>query len=429
MNRSIEIALSNVTKIYNIHERGSQSLRDCFAHFGDSIQSRFIKPDKKNIIQKGNDGSIIYALKNISFNVKKGEALGIIGANGSGKTTILRLLSNVSSPTFGKVMIEGSVAPLIQVGAGFHPELTGRENVYLNAIIMGLSKKQIDEKYDDIVAFAELELFMDTPIKMYSSGMYVRLGFAVIANIDPDILLIDEILSVGDIKFQKKCLDAISKFRKSGKSIVFVSHNLSTVRDLCDRVIWIDKGEIKKEGDCREVVDSYTSYMTSNLQYIHDDSYMGGKTRWGTGEAKFINVDTLNIMYQKVNNYSAGDKMIVRLEYEAYEKINSPEFAVALFNNDGIKIFGSFYNKNRIGEYFINGRGVLDCIIDTISLRPGSYCLAVGINVEIGSLSLDRIGRAAVFTIDSKRRKELENYDNYGASGIINMSHEWRAGE
>ncbi len=369
---------------------------------------------------------ILWALKDVSFEVKKGEALGIIGANGSGKTTTLRLLSKVTAPTKGSIRVSGKVAPLIQVGAGFHPELTGRENVYLNAAIMGITKKEVDERYDDIVSFAELDGFMDTPVKRYSSGMYVRLGFAVVANINPDIFLIDEIMSVGDLSFQRKCLDTMSRIRKSNKAIVFVSHNLSAVKGLCDRVIWLDKGEIKKEGDPDQVISSYTTFMTSKSEFPGDTSYIGGKTRWGTGEARFTNVEVFNSKGEKSHNFITGDEITIRLEYEFYKKIDSPTIAVSIVNDDGVNIFVTYYSKDRGGKYSINGKGAINCTIDSHPMRSGIYYVIIGIYGEVGNLAIDRLGRAAVFRIKQEKNEGLEEYHTYGESGVINLSHVWK---
>ena len=183
---------------------------------------------------------------------------------------------------------------------------------------------------------------MDPPDKRYSSGMYVRLGFAVVANINPDIFLIDEILSVGDIGFQRKCLDTMGRIRKSNKSIVFISHNLAAIKGLCNRVIWLDKGEIQKEGNPDEVINAYTSYMTSKSQFVNDISYVGGETRWGTGEAKFINVEVLNSKSEKTDIFNPGDEITIRLQNEAYKEIDSPVYGVGIFNEDEVKVFGSY---------------------------------------------------------------------------------------
>lgn len=416
------IEFSGVTKIYSIRERGYRTLRDSFSRSLDKFRQK-LKSDSNNNLSN-TDNNYIRAIDNVSFKVDRGEALGIIGANGSGKTTILRLLANVTEPSSGEISVLGKVAPLIHVGAGFHPELTGRENIYLNATIMGLSKQEIDERYNDIVSFAELERFMDTPIKRYSSGMYVRLGFAVVANIDPDIFLVDEILSVGDLSFQRKCLDTMNRIRKTDKSIVFVSHNISAVKGLCDRVIWLDKGEIRKEGDPSDVIRAYTSYMTSKSQFVHDTSYKDGKTRWGTGEARFTNVEVLNSEGTRADSFIPGDEITVRLEYNANKRIDSPVFWVGIINDDEVKVFGTYYNKERVGEYFIKGKGALNCTIDSRLMRPGNYYIMVGIYGEMGDLAIDRIGRAKVLKI--KNTKESFNaYNNYGAPGIVNFRHKW----
>jgi len=418
------IEFSGITKIYSIRERGYRTLRDSFSKSLNKFRQKFKSNSNNNLLNT--DNNYIRAIDDVSFKVDEGEALGIIGSNGSGKTTILRLLANVTEPSSGEISVLGKVAPLIHVGAGFHPELTGRENVYLNATIMGLSKKEIDEKYNNIVSFAELERFMDTPVKRYSSGMYVRLGFAVAANIDPDIFLIDEILSVGDLSFQRKCLDTMSRIRKSDKSIVFVSHNISAVKGLCDRVIWLDKGKIRKEADPSEVISAYTSYMTSKSQFIQDTSYKDGKTRWGTGEARFTNVDLLNSKGEKANKFAPGDEITVRLEYKADKRIDSPVFWVGIVNDDEVRVFGTFYNKERVGEYSIKGEGTLDCTIDPSLMRPGNYNIMVGIYGVVGDLAIDRIGRVAVFIINDDRLARVEKNHGYGAEGVINLPHQWK---
>lgn len=198
-----------------------------------------------------------WALKNVSFDVLKGEMLGIIGANGSGKSTILKLIVGVMVPDKGEVKVKGKIAPLIELGAGFHPELSGRENIYLNGAILGVAKKSLDRKYNDIVEFSGLSDFIDTPVKHYSSGMYMRLGFAIAVHTDPDILLVDEILAVGDTAFQKKCLQRIEQFKRKGVTILFISHDLDVVSKYCDRVLYIDEGEVKKEGITEEVLKEY----------------------------------------------------------------------------------------------------------------------------------------------------------------------------
>ena len=371
-------------------------------------------------------GDIFWALKDISFSVKKGEALGIIGANGAGKTTILRLLAGVTSQSKGKIEINGAIAPLIQIGAGFHPELTGRENVYLNGIIMGLSKKMVDKKFDDIVRFAELERFIDTPVKKYSSGMYVRLGFSVAIHVDADILLIDEILSVGDLSFQRKCLDTMAKIRKSEKSIIFVSHNLSAVRGLCDRAIWLHEGTIKEEGDVCKVVDGYTNYMASKSTFTHDLSFVANKTRWGTGEARFDKVEILNDIGQPTQEFRIGDRLTVNIELVTNKRIASPVFWIGIINNDEVWISGSVYNKKRAGSsYFLDGKHAIECKFDSLNIQPGEYHLVVGVYDEYEVIAYDRIGRVGTFRVVGNPDGRFEDYLGYEWHGVVPLAVRW----
>lgn len=209
------------------------------------------------LFRGGKGGKFIWAIKDVNLEVKKGETLGIVGRNGSGKSTLLKLIAGVTSPTKGKIIVNGKVSPLIELGAGFHPELTGRENIYLNGSILGLSKKEINKKFKSVVDFAELWEFIETPVKYYSSGMYTRLGFSVAISVEPEILLIDEILAVGDMAFQKKCMEKMREFKKRGTTIVFVTHSLGQVQEFCQRAIWLEKGAIKEEGKPEKVIAAY----------------------------------------------------------------------------------------------------------------------------------------------------------------------------
>ncbi len=423
MNEPV-IKVSGVTKIYNIRERGYRSFRDSFSRSVNRFMQKLGRKNQDNVLSD-TDNNVIHALDNVSFEVKKGEALGIIGANGSGKTTTLRLLSKVTAPTEGNIEIIGKVAPLIQVGAGFHPELTGRENVYLNAAIMGLTRKEVDERYDDIVSFAELDGFMDTPVKRYSSGMYVRLGFAVVANIDPDIFLIDEILSVGDLSFQRKCLDTMSRIRRTDKAIVFVSHNLSAVKGLCDRVIWLDNGKIKKEGDPGDVISAYTTFMTSKSEFVHDISYTGGRTRWGTGEVRFRDVRVTNEQNKERKSFHVGDNVCVEAAYESYHTIESPMFWIGILNAEQNWVTGFVLNDATVGERIkLQGKGRIKCQFEAHHLYPGSYYIVAGVFDRFRTIAYDRMGNACDFEIvaDECARKD---YRPPHWKGVIDLPHKW----
>ena len=227
---------------------------------GESTRQAQSRSPRSGKTDHGNrDGEIIWALKDVSFNVEQGEVLGIIGRNGAGKSTLLKILSQVTAPTSGEVKIKGRIASLLEVGTGFHPELTGRENIYLNGAILGMSRQEIRRKFDEIVDFAEIEKFIDTPVKRYSSGMYVRLAFAVAAHLEPEILLVDEVLAVGDAEFQKKCLGKMGDVANEGRTVLFVSHNMVAVQSLCQRALWLDAGQLKEQGRCERDRDHVPS--------------------------------------------------------------------------------------------------------------------------------------------------------------------------
>ena len=246
----IVIKLENLSKLYNLGELHRQT-----NSFRDKVASFFKKDSRPKKIEN------IWALKDVSFEVKKGEILGIIGRNGAGKSTLLKILSRITKPTEGKAFINGRVGSLREVGTGFHPELTGRENIYLNSAILGMKKAEVKKKFDEIVAFAEIDQFIDTPVKRYSSGMYVRLAFAVAAHLEPEIMLVDEVLAVGDLAFQKKCLGKMENISQGGRTVLFVSHQLFSIRSLCQRTVWLDDGQIVKIGPTFEVVREYEEKM------------------------------------------------------------------------------------------------------------------------------------------------------------------------
>jgi lipopolysaccharide transport system ATP-binding protein len=268
------IKINNLSKCYRIgtKERGYKTFREAIID-GFSAPFRNLKRLQRltNFNNNGDDvrsNDIIWALKDISFKVNEGEVLGIIGKNGAGKSTLLKILSRITEPTGGIIEINGRVSSLLEVGTGFHPELTGRENIFLNGAILGMRKKEIEEKFDEIVNFAEIEKFLDTPVKRYSSGMYVRLAFAVAAHLEPEVLLVDEVLAVGDIAFQKKCLGKMEDVAKGGRTVFFVSHNMGAIRSLCNNAIWLDNGGIIKKGPTDEVVRDYEETQLKHLDVL-----------------------------------------------------------------------------------------------------------------------------------------------------------------
>jgi len=275
-------------------------------------------------------GDAIWALKDVSIEVPPGEVLGLIGPNGAGKTTALSLLAGIISPTSGTIAAKGRIGALIKLGAGFHPDLTGRENVFLNGSILGLRKKEIDRLYDDIVQFAELEQFMDTPVKRYSSGMYVRLGFAVAVHTHPEILLVDEILSVGDVSFQSRCLNRIGEIREGGTTVILVSHNMHNIASFCDRVIYLDHGKVQQDGEPGDVLAAYTSdLMDRRSSELQDDGRDLSKV-YGSGRMVINEVTFLDSSGNEVEQIRVGEPVTLRVHYQAHDDIEDPILDVVI---------------------------------------------------------------------------------------------------
>jgi lipopolysaccharide transport system ATP-binding protein len=263
---STVISVENLSKTYRLGQIGTGTFTYDLALWWARLRGKPNPLLRIGETDQGNrDGETLWALKDVSFTVEQGEVLGIIGRNGAGKSTLLKILSRVTAPTSGKIKVKGRVASLLEVGTGFHPELTGRENIYLNGAILGMNRKEMDRKFDEIVDFSEIEKFVDTPVKRYSSGMYIRLAFAVAAHLEPEILLVDEVLAVGDATFQKKCIGKMGDVSKDGRTILFVSHNLLAMESLCERVIWLEHGRILEKGESRTVISEYLQTSFSPL--------------------------------------------------------------------------------------------------------------------------------------------------------------------
>ena len=303
-----------------------------------------------------------WALKDVSLQVKEGEVLGLIGRNGAGKTTLLKILSRITRPTTGWAEIHGRVGSLLEVGTGFHPELTGRENTFLSGAILGMGKAEIERKFDEIVAFAELEKFIDTPVKHYSSGMYVRLAFAVAAHLEPEILLVDEVLAVGDINFQKKCLGKMGDVARAGRTVVLVSHQLNQIRRLCQRVVWIDDGSVRQDGPTHEVVSAYESAMLSG-----DRSQ--GLQRGGGTTARFLRWEIAAAPADRQHVLSTLGPVTVNFIVELAERVTSGEHGAALFNAERQLMWARAAQNLTLDA----GVHVFSHTFPSLPLRPGAY--------------------------------------------------------
>ncbi|MGA1141647.1 MAG: ABC transporter ATP-binding protein [Ilumatobacteraceae bacterium] len=326
-----------------------------------------------------------WALQDVDLVVEKGATVGVIGSNGSGKTTLLKCLTGIYTPERGSISVEGNLAALLELGAGFHPELSGTENIYLNGSIMGMSKKEIDNKFDSIVEFAGLEQFIDTPVKNFSSGMTVRLGFSIATHVEPEVLLIDEILSVGDQAFQRKSTEKIEQFRRDGRTILVVSHSLGLVQQLCDTVVWLEKGHVKMIGPAAEVIAEYTGNTYGN--FARDDA--SSKTRWGSGDAQITQVTMLDTNDQPVDTLSSGAELRIRLELNSHIRIESPVLRVQLETMSGELVWSTSTQRGTATLRVLDGPATAVLHLPSLPLAEGTYYLSVSITDATGATEFD----------------------------------------
>lgn len=416
------IRVEQLGKKYLLAQQGGYTtLREKIAQQSKSLTRKLLTPKRTHKFQPTREE--FWALKDVSFEIKQGDCVGIIGRNGAGKSTLLKVLSRITEPTKGRISIKGRVASLLEVGTGFHPELTGRENIYLNGAILGMSKIEIKSKFDEIVAFAEVEKFLDTPVKRYSSGMYVRLAFAVAAHLEPEILIIDEVLAVGDITFQKKCLGKMENVAaKEGRTVLFVSHNMQMVQALCAKACLLKAGSIVAQGNSSDVISQYLLSVRS-LAQLNATLLDRRQDRSGDGSAMmtFLNIEDVH-----------GNKIICSISrlkltigYRSEKPIYSPRFLVTIYDyNNEYAIFS--LDSNVVGGFpdLLPAEGTVTCITEPIYLTPGRC--RVELELLRGDILLDGIEYAASF--------EVEPYDIYGSGKLPPRSwatsllqHQWSA--
>ncbi len=404
INTSTDLPPDVAIKVENVSKKFCKTLKKSMRYglqdigrnaLGVSSRSDRLRPDE------------FWAVNDASFEVRKGEALGIIGPNGSGKTTILKMLNGIFWPDKGKISIRGKVGALIAVGAGFHPMLSGRENIYVNGAILGMNRHEIAKKFDAIIDFADIGDFLDTPVKHYSSGMYVRLGFAIAAHCNPDILLIDEVLAVGDMAFKAKCLDKMKKFRDHGKTIIFISHHMHQVEYLCDRSILLINSNAIFDGDTSEAIDLYRSKVNVPKN--------GKSMRIGSGEITVTHVELANENGALSKEFDSGKRFTVRIHYYAHKKVINPIFAATIHSIEGIPITTSRtdYDKLTIGE--IEGEGYIELVFDELSLIPNSYVLSLSILEEGGIAVYDKHIKAFGFHVLGGKKLK----------GLCYLNHAW----
>lgn len=350
-----------------------------------SLSEQGLKSFLRSSLDKKDD---FWALRDISLSVKAGEAVGIIGSNGAGKSTLLKILSRVTAPTEGRACIRGRLGTILEVGTGFHPELTGRENVYLSGAILGLRKAEIDGRFDEIVAFAEIDAFIDTPVKRYSSGMYVRLAFAVAAHLEPDILLVDEVLAVGDVGFQKKCLTQMdSQVNRENRTIIFVSHNLHAIRSLCKRGILIESGRLVMDGPISDVLAHYTRMQSNHLDLRA--RALGNRTNRTAGHARFVGMDVLGGQKENSWTFSTEAIAVLQFDYQIFEDVDTLSFLLTLLSPSDGQVITSIKECVSPSPLRVGYKGQFMLQIPCNQLRPGEFSLIVSLGNHDFSLFQD----------------------------------------
>ena len=408
----VVIDVRNIKKKFRVYSDGSTSLKE-----------RLLFRSRRKYENR-------WVLKGISFQVRKGEAIGLIGENGCGKSTTLKMLTRILYPDEGEISMKGRVSSLIELGAGFHQDLSGRENIFTNASIFGLSREEIGRRLDRIIAFSELEKYIDNPVRTYSSGMYMRLAFAVAINVNADILLIDEILAVGDAAFQAKCFKRLQEIKSAGTTIVIVSHSLSQIEQICERSIWIENGLIRMEGKPREVHPHYMEYMTAKNQERmelelkqaeeteqEDDSVPSAEKdqkRWGSKEARMDRVTVLDRNGKEKCCFAPDEAFTVRIEYSADELLSDAVIGLAIYRSDETYIYGTNTLIDMSQPVTLSRKGTVDLIVDSLPVSNGSYTIDLALHRPDG-FNYDFWKEACMLSVADRRQ----------TPGIIYLPHSW----
>lgn len=406
MDKNNAIEVRNVSKHFKVYyDKGSQLKERVLFRMRNAYENRLVLDD-------------------ISFSVKKSEAVGLVGKNGCGKSTTLKLLTKIIYPNSGTISMSGRVSSLIELGAGFHPDMSGRENIYTNAAIFGLTKREIDARLNDIIAFSELEKFIDNPVRTYSSGMYMRLAFSVAINVNADILLIDEILAVGDANFQAKCFNKLREIKAEGTTIVIVSHSLGQIEQICDRSIWIKDGKIQLEGPPKDVHLEYLDYMNTERMELAERERMRReaegseavkkKKRYGSMDCKFTEIKLLDQSGSEQKTFRTGEAMKLVLNYHCEKKVTDAVFGFGIFRSDGLWCYGTNTRIDRMANFDIERDGSYEVDLKELMLIPGEYWIDVTIEYGEGN-PVDYYKEALRFEVVSK----------VSDVGVVRIPHEW----
>jgi lipopolysaccharide transport system ATP-binding protein len=386
-----------------------------------TLKSLFLNPFSRKGGPK-EEARIVF--QDLDLEIPQGISLGVIGRNGSGKSTLLKVMTGIYKPDSGSVVINGRVSSLIELGAGFHPEFTGRENVFINGTILGLSRKEIEKRFDQIVRFAELESFIDVPVRTYSSGMYIRLGFSVAVNVDPDILLVDEVLAVGDESFSRKCIDKMTAFKKAGKTIVLVTHDLPTVERFCDQALWLESGCVQAQGDPRQVIDAYRQEVArrddARFKEEQATSACSGeerfisKSRWGNGDIEIIRVRVLDSQDQERHVFQDGEDILLEINYQVHRPTPEVIFGIAIFDGNRICCYGTNTSLDQIVFPPLPETGRIRVKLEKVHLIEGTYWLDAAVHAQDGHC-YDYQSGCSSFAIRSTMKD----------TGIYRIPHQW----
>src|SRR5271165_848086 len=391
------ITVENLSKSYLVGHQADRQARSRYMALRDVIGREFRNLARKTIdvvrgrqVLQGDEVEEFWALRNVSFEVKQGEVVGIIGRNGAGKSTLLKIVSRITEPTEGRAVLRGRVASLLEVGTGFHPELTGRENIFLNGAILGMTRREIQKKFDEIVAFAEVERFLDTPVKRFSSGMYVRLAFAVAAHLEPEILVVDEVLAVGDAEFQKKCLGKMDEVsRREGRTVLFVTHNMGMIKSLTQKCILLEKGRIATEGATNTVIDVYTK-KALDLAAVSSRSYDLEQFRRPQDPDANAKIVRIGISLQAngggyLPRVPLGKKFTIEVHVQVYKSMKSADLAVVIKTAQGVPVTSVMSSDCNSGLCLERGDRLIKISLNDLTLAPGNYLIDMALDPLVGS--------------------------------------------
>lgn len=418
----LAIRIDNIGKLYRV---GGE--RERYKTLRDSIQRTIVTSFHRMVTHdtKPDTSNLFWALRHITFDIHKGEVVGVIGRNGAGKTTILKVLSRITEPTEGCALTYGRVGSLLEVGTGFHAELTGRENIYLNGAILGMRRQEIDRKFDEIVDFADINQFLDTPVKRYSSGMYVRLAFAVAAHMDTDILLVDEILSVGDMGFQKKSQKKMKELTGSGRTILFVTHNMALVNAMCTRAILLESGSLKLDSDPQTAVAKYLSSDQAGplCRNIAESDHA-----FGIAKVRVIRISIIDENENVLDSVLYHQPIRVRVELNVQSYISAGTFSISVLSSEGVRIFIT-HSLDRDGQYseFKPGAYVVTVKLDN-HLHPGEYSIEFGGHQLPTTLSLCHIPEAIRFRVLDMGNSDQDRFNYHNRMGLVDVISQWEIG-